>query len=77
MIFKFDRLLEEAGRSIDQQGRREAYARVNAIVNEQVLAIWLYENARINAFGPKIVGDRANAWSVATWNIEDWRLARR
>lgn len=74
---RIDRLLEEAGRSIDQQGRREAYARVNAIVNEQVLAIWLYEKARINAFDPKIVGDRANVWSVATWNIEDWRLARR
>ena len=74
---RIDRLLEEAGRTIDQQRRREAYARVNAIVNEQVLAIWLYEKARINAFGPKIVGDRANVWSVATWNIEDWRLARR
>lgn len=72
-----DRLLEGAGRTIDQQRRREAYARVNAIVNEQVLAIWLYEKARINAFGPKIVGDRANVWSVATWNVEDWRLARR
>ena len=74
---RIDRLLAEAGRSIDQQRRREAYARVNAIVNEQVLAIWLYEKARINAFGPKIVGDRANVWSVATWNIEEWRVARR
>ncbi len=74
---EIDRLLDGAGRTIDQQRRREAYARVNAIVNEQVLAIWLYEKARINAFGPKIVGDRANVWSVATWNIEEWRLARR
>lgn len=74
---RIDRLLEGAGRTIDHERRREAYARVNAIVNEQVLAIWLYEKARINAFGPKIVGDRANVWSVATWNVEEWRLARR
>ena len=74
---RIDRLLEDAGRTIDRERRREAYARVNAIVNEQVLAIWLYEKARIDAFGPKIVGDRANVWSVATWNVEEWRLAPR
>ncbi len=74
---EIDRLLDGAGRTVDQGRRRDAYRRVNALVNEQVLAIWLYEKARINAFGPKIVGDRANVWSVATWNIEEWRLARR
>lgn len=63
---RIDRLLDGAGRTIDPQRRRDAYAQVNTIVNEQVLAIWLYEKSRINAFGPKIVGDRANVWSVAT-----------
>lgn len=74
---EIDRMLDGASRMLDPERRRDAYRRVNAIVNDQVLAIWLYEKARINAFGPRIIGDRANVWSVATWNVEDWRIARR
>ncbi len=73
---RVDAALDEAGRTLDRGRRRALYAEVQRILNEQVVAIWLYERARINAYAPSVRGFVANAWDVATWNVQDWSLAR-
>jgi hypothetical protein len=44
-------------------------------VNEEVLAIWLFERSRINAFRAGVSGYAVNPWDVPTWNVAQWRIA--
>ncbi len=69
---RVDTLLAAAGRTIDPEQRRSAYAEVLRLVNDNVLAIWLYDRSRINVYRPELAGYRANVWDQATWNVEEW-----
>jgi peptide/nickel transport system substrate-binding protein len=69
---RVDALLDEAGRTLDLARRRAAYAEVLATLNEQAVAIWLYERGRFDAYRARAQGYVANGWDVATWNVQDW-----
>ncbi len=73
---EIDRLLADAGRTLDPVKRRAAYADVLRIVNAQALDVWIFERARINAFRTSVSGYAGNAWDVPTWNIAEWRVAK-
>ena len=73
---RVDALLDEAGHTLDPARRRALYADVLRTLNDRVVAIWLYERARINAYAPSVRGYVANPWDQATWNIQDWSLER-
>jgi peptide/nickel transport system substrate-binding protein len=71
---RVDALLDEAGRTLDAERRRALYASVLGTLNEQVVAIWLYDRGRFDAFRSRVAGYAGNAWEVTTWNAEDWYL---
>jgi hypothetical protein len=43
-------------------------------LNDQVIAIWLYDRGRFDAFRSRVAGYATNGWDVTTWNAEDWYL---
>ncbi|MDP9265833.1 MAG: peptide ABC transporter substrate-binding protein [Chloroflexota bacterium] len=71
-----DGALSRAGALLDTAARRAAYGDVLRITNAAILDIWLYDRARINAYASVLGGHEPNPWDVATWNVQDWSLAR-
>ncbi len=71
-----DAALSRAGGLLDTAARRAAYADVLRITNAAIVDIWLYDRARISAYSSALRGHEPNAWDVATWNVQDWSLAR-
>ena len=71
---KVDTLIDEAGRTPDLARRRAIYADVLGTLNDRVVAIWLYERGRNDAYRARVVGYVANGWDVATWNAEEWSV---
>ncbi len=69
---RVDALLDEAGRSLDRARRASAYREILATLNQQVIAIWLYDRGRYDAYRSRIRGQSDNGWDVATWNVADW-----
>ena len=72
---RVDRMLDDAGRTLDRERRRDLYGEVLGILNERAVAIWLYDRGRYDAFRTRIVGYAANGWDVATWNASEWYAA--
>ena len=69
---RVDRLLDEAGATLDLARRRAAYAEVLRVLNEGVVAIWLFDRGRYDAFRSRVGGYRSNGWDVVTWNAQEW-----
>jgi peptide/nickel transport system substrate-binding protein len=73
---RVDRLLDEAGRTLERDRRHDLYGEVLGILNERAIAIWLYDRGRYDAFRTRVLGYATNGWDVATWNAADWSAAR-
>jgi peptide/nickel transport system substrate-binding protein len=73
---RVDRLLDEAGHTLERDRRRDLYGQVLAILNERAIAIWLYDRGRYDAFRTRVLGYAPNGWDVATWNAAEWYAAR-
>ncbi|HEX9270085.1 MAG TPA: peptide ABC transporter substrate-binding protein [Candidatus Limnocylindria bacterium] len=71
-----DAALVRAGLLLDPTARRAAYAEVARTVDAAVADIWLYDRGRINAYAATLRGHEPNVWDVATWNVQEWSLAR-
>ncbi len=71
-----DKAIEEAGATLDQEKRKNAYATVMKALNANYLIIWLYDRADIDARSVKLNGWKANTWNRFTWNVEDWFLKK-
>ncbi len=71
---RVDEALERAGKTMDVAVQEAAYREILRIVNERVVAIWLYDRSRNHAYAPQVLGHKANAWDLPTWNIEEWSL---
>jgi peptide/nickel transport system substrate-binding protein len=71
---RVDEALDRTGRAMDAAVQDAAYRDVLRIVNERVVAIWLYDRSRNHAYAPQVTGHRPNAWDLPTWNIEEWSL---
>jgi len=69
---RVDRLLDDAGRTLDRDLRRGVYGEVLGILNEAAIAIWLYDRGRYDAFRTRVLGYAPNGWDVATWNSAEW-----
>jgi peptide/nickel transport system substrate-binding protein len=67
-----DRLLDQAGSSVDQDQRKKLYAQILKKVNDNVTNVWLYNRANIDAFRANVGGYKGNPWDNITWSIEDW-----
>jgi len=72
---RVDRLLDEAGRTLERERRRDLYGEVLGILNERAIAIWLYDRGRYDAFRTRVRGYAANGWDVASWNAAEWYVA--
>lgn len=71
-----DKAIEEAGATLDQEKRKQAYAKALKILNEQSVIIWLYDRADIDARQGSLKGWEPNAWQRFTWNIESWYIKK-
>ncbi len=71
-----DKAIDEAGATLDQQKRRDAYARALTRLNDAVAIIWMYERADIDAHRADVFGWKNNPWQEVTSNIEDWYLKK-
>ena len=71
---RVDGLLNEAGRTLDNGRRRDLYGEVLRILNEQAIAVWLYDRGRYDAFRVRVRGYVPNSWDVATWNVAEWNV---
>ncbi len=74
---EMDRLIDEAGSSLDLNARKTAYAKALKILNEEAAIIWLSERADLTAYGKNVQGHGGgNGWRNFTHNIEDWWLSK-
>jgi peptide/nickel transport system substrate-binding protein len=73
---RVDRLLDEAGRTLEIDRRRDLYGDVLGILNERAIAIWLYDRGRYDAFRTRVQGYEPNGWDVASWNAAQWHVSR-
>jgi peptide/nickel transport system substrate-binding protein len=73
---RVDQLLDEAGRTLERDRRRDLYGEVLGILNERAIAIWLYDRGRYDAFRTRVQGYASNGWDVASWNAAQWYVAR-
>ncbi len=71
-----DKAIDEAGSTLDQQMRKDAYGRALARLNDAVAIIWMYERADIDAHRAEVFGWKNNPWQEVTSNIEDWYLIK-
>ncbi len=71
-----DRMIEEAGTTVDQEKRKKLYAQVLKKVNDQAISVWLYNRAGIDAFRTNVGGYKSNPWDNVTWTAEDWFVKR-
>ncbi len=72
---RVDELLDEAGRTLERDRRRDLYGEVLGILNERAIAIWLYDRGRYDAFRTRVLGYAPNGWDVASWNAAEWHVA--
>jgi peptide/nickel transport system substrate-binding protein len=69
-----DRLLAQ-GRSTYDIGRRKAiYARLEALLRDELPIVLLYQRAEVDAFTDRLRGRTASV-STTWWNVGGWRLA--
>lgn len=71
-----DRLLQQAGSTVDQAKRRPLFGEVLKRLNDAYLSVWLYNRSGIDAYRATVGGYRGNAWDQLTWNTEDWFVKR-
>ncbi len=72
-----DRLLDEAGRTLDDTRRRALYVQLLALVDSAVPNVYLFDRGRFDAHRIDVGGLRANGWDVLTWNVAEWYRASR
>lgn len=73
---EMDKLIAEAGSSLDIEKRKGLYRQIYRKINELAPAIWLYERGRIDAHRLNVNGWKPHAWDNITWNTEEWWLKR-
>jgi len=71
-----DRLVQDAGATVDQARRAKDYADALKLLNDSVAIIWLYDRQLLDAFRTNVSGFKGNTWDNITWNAEDWSIAK-
>jgi peptide/nickel transport system substrate-binding protein len=67
-----DKIIDEAGSTVDPEKRKQLYGQVFQRVNDEVLNVWIYNRADIDGFRTNVSGAKAHPWSSITWNTQDW-----
>jgi peptide/nickel transport system substrate-binding protein len=67
-----DRLVADAGSTVDLARRAKDYADALKILNDNVPIIWLYDRQGLDAFRTSVGGYKGNVWDNITWSAEDW-----
>ncbi len=73
---EIDRLVDEAGSSVDQEQRTKAYAQALKLLNEHAPIIWMYDRQGLDAFRVNVGGYRGNVWDYVTGSAEGWFVRR-
>jgi peptide/nickel transport system substrate-binding protein len=71
-----DRLIADAGATVEQPRRAKDYADALKILNDNVAIIWMYDRQLLDAFRSSVSGFKTNTWDNITWNAEDWSIAK-
>ena len=71
-----DRLIADAGATVDQARRAKDYADALKILNDNVPIIWMYDRQSLDAFRVNVSGFKGNTWDNITWNAEDWSIRK-
>jgi len=74
---ELDTAIDEAGATLDFEKRKAAYARAMKILNDEAVAIWLYERSDLNGYRSNVQGwGPGNGWRNFTYNAADWWTAK-
>ena len=71
-----DKAIDDSNASLDQEKRKEAYARALKLLNDQYVIIWLYDRADIDGRRTELQGWKENPWQEFTDNMEEWFLKK-
>ena len=71
-----DKAVDESNATLDQEKRKEAYARALKLLNDQYVIIWLYDRADIDGRRTDLQGWKENPWQEFTDNMEEWFLKK-
>ena len=71
-----DRLVADAGATVDQARRAKDYADALKILNDNVAIIWMYDRQLLDGFRTSASGFKGNTWDNITWNAEDWSIRK-
>jgi peptide/nickel transport system substrate-binding protein len=71
-----DRLVADAGATVDQARRAKDYADALKILNDNVPIIWMYDRQLLDAFRTNVSGYKGNTWDNITWTAEDWSIRK-
>lgn len=72
-----DQLIQQAGSTVDQDKRKQAYAAILKRVNDANLNVWLYNRSSIDAYRVNVGGYKDNGWDNLTWNVQDWFVGKK
>ena len=71
---KLDRLLARGQRTYDVAQRKAIYARVEALLRDELPIVLLYQRPELDAFTDRLSG-RSTSLSSTWWNVGAWTLA--
>jgi peptide/nickel transport system substrate-binding protein len=71
-----DKAIDDSNATLDQEKRKEAYARALKLLNDQYVIIWLYDRADIDGRRTDLQGWKENPWQEFTDNMEEWFLKK-
>ena len=71
-----DKLIDDAGSTVDQDRRAKDYADALKLLNDAVPIIWLYDRQSLDAFRVNVSGYASNVWDNITWSTQDWSVKR-
>ena len=74
---ELDKAIDEGGATLDFEKRKATYARAMKILNDEAVAIWLYERSDLNGYRSNVQGwGPGNGWRNFTYNAADWWTAK-
>ncbi len=72
---RIDALLREGQRTFDTSKRKEIYARLQALLSQELPIVLIYDRNEVDVFTDRLRGESVSI-DGAWWNVANWSLAR-
>lgn len=71
-----DKDIADAGHTLDVSKRQKDYGDALKIMNDNYIAVWIYNRSSLDSFSSRVGGWKTNGWDNLTWNAKDWFISK-